>query len=464
MVLRAWNNTGGRGESSSFTYVVNIAAAANSAPTISTQPTSKTVPVGGTAQFIAAVSGSPTPTLQWFKGSTAISGATTTILTISGATAADVATYTLVATSSIGSATSNAVTLTVTGLGTAPTITTQPSASAVSVGSTASFTVVASGTSPLTYDWKKDGTSIIGATNATYTIGSAATTAAGSYTVVVSNSAGSVTSTAASLTVTATSTTAPRLSNLSVRTALTANQIVIVGFTMSGGSKSVLLRAVGPTLTAFGVPDVMANPKLDLYTGQTKVNSNDNWGGSAALSASFQSVGAFSYAASASLDAALVTSIEGGRTLQVSGPTAGTVLVEGYDAGTGDTPRFTNLSARNKVGIGSNILIAGFTLAGEGARNLLIRAVGPKLSEFGVTGVLTDPMLEIYSGSTKIAENDNWSATLATTAASVGAFALTAGSKDAAITVSLPKGGYTVQVSGVDSGVGEAIVEIYELP
>ncbi len=464
VVLRAWNNTGGRGESSSFTYVVNIAAAANSAPTISTQPTSKTVPVGGTAQFIAAVSGSPTPTLQWFKGSTAISGATTTILTISGATAADVATYTLVATSSIGSATSNAVTLTVTGLGTAPTITTQPSASAVSVGSAASFTVVASGTSPLTYDWKKDGTSIIGATNATYTIGSAATTAAGSYTVVVSNSAGSVTSTAASLTVTATSTTAPRLSNLSVRTALTANQIVIVGFTMSGGSKSVLLRAVGPTLAAFGVPDVMANPKLDLYNGSTKVNSNDNWGGSAALSASFQSVGAFSYAASASLDAALVTSIEGGRTLQVSGPTAGTVLVEGYDAGTGDTPRFTNLSARNKVGTGANILIAGFTLAGDGARNLLIRAVGPKLSEFGVTGVLTDPMLEIYSGSTKIAENDNWSATLASTAASVGAFALNPGSKDAAITVSLPKGGYTVQVSGVDSGVGEAIVEIYELP
>ena len=334
----------------------------------------------------------------------------------------------------------------------------------MSVGSAASFTVVASGASPLTYDWKKDGTSISGATNATYTIASAASTAAGSYTVVVSNSAGSVTSTAASLTVTATSTTAPRLSNLSVRTALTANQIVIVGFTMSGGSKSVLLRAVGPTLTAFGVPDVMANPKLDLYNGQTKVNSNDNWGGSAALSASFQSVGAFSYAASSSLDAALVTTIEGGRTLQVTGPTAGTVLVEGYDAGTGSSPRFTNLSARNKVGTGANILIAGFTLAGEGARNLLIRAVGPKLSEFGVTGVLTDPMLEIYSGSTKIAENDNWSATLAASAASVGAFALTAGSKDAAITVSLPAGGYTVQVSGVDSGVGEAIVEIYELP
>jgi NADPH-dependent curcumin reductase CurA len=91
-------------------------------------------------------------------------------------------------------------------------------------------------------------------------------------------------------------------------------------------------------------------------------------------------------------------------------------------------------------------------------------SVGPTLSEFGVTGVLTDPKLEIYSDTTKIAENDNWSVSLASTAASVGAFALTAGSKDASITVSLPKGGYTVQVSGADGGVGDALVEIYELP
>ena len=75
-----------------------------------------------------------------------------------------------------------------------------------------------------------------------------------------------------------------------------------------------------------------------------------------------------------------------------------------------------------------------------------------------------EAVFEIYSDTTKIAENDNWSVSLASTAASVGAFALTAGSKDAAITVSLPKGGYTVQVSGADGGVGDALVEIYELP
>jgi hypothetical protein len=208
----------------------------------------------------------------------------------------------------------------------------------------------------------------------------------------------------------------------------------------------------------------MADPKLDLYSGSTKLTANDDWSGDPILSTAFQSVGAFAYTSSSSRDSALVTSIDGGRTVQVYGPTAGTVLVEGYDAGSGDSQRFTNLSARNKVGTGANILIAGFTLTGSGTRNLLIRAVGSKLSDFGVSGVLTDPKLEIYSGSTKLTENDNWSATLSTTFSSVGAFGLTTGSKDAAITVSLPAGGYTVQVSGADGGVGEAIVEIYELP
>ena len=341
----------------------------------------------------------------------------------------------------------------------APAITTQPSSSTVISGGAASFSVVASGTSPLAYQWKKDGSSISGATSSTYTIASTQTTDAGSYTVVVTNSAGSVTSNPIVLTI-----LAPRLYSLAVRTALAANQILIVGFTMSGGAKNVLLRAAGPTLGAFGVPETMVDPKLDLYRGSTLITSNDNWGGSPSLAATFTSAGAFAYASATSLDAALVASIDGGRTAHVYGPAAGAVLVEGYDVGSGDAQRFTSLSARNRVGTGANILIAGFSLSGEGKRNLLIRAVGPTLGVFGVPSVLSDPKLEIYQGSTKIGENDNWAATLSTTFSSVGAFGLTAGSKDAAITVSLPAGGYTVQVSGADGGVGEALVEIYELP
>ena len=344
---------------------------------------------------------------------------------------------------------------------TAPTITSQPSASSVAVGSAASFSVVADGTAPLSYQWRKDGVAISGATSSTYTIASTKTTDAGSYTVVVTNSAGSVTSSAATLTLSA----LPRLYSLAVRTALEADQILIVGFTMSGGGKNVLLRAVGPTLGAFGVPGTMVDPKLDLYSGSTLITSNDNWGGSPSLAATFTSAGAFAYASATSLDAALVASINGGRTAHVYGRTAGAVLVEGYDVGTGDAQRFTSLAARNRVGTGANILIAGFSLAGEGMRNLLIRAVGPTLGAFGVPSVLTDPKLEIYQSSGgKIGENDNWSSMLATAFSSVGAFPLTQGSKDAAITISLPAGGYTVQVSGVDGGLGEALVEIYELP
>jgi WD40 repeat protein len=343
---------------------------------------------------------------------------------------------------------------------TAPTITSQPSASPVAVGSAASLSVVAGGTAPLSYQWRKDGVAISGATSSTYTIASTKNSDAGSYTVVVTNSAGSVTSNSTVLTVRA----LPRLYSLAVRTVLEADQVLIVGFTMSGGGKNVLLRAVGPTLGTFGVAGTMADPKLDLYSGSSLITSNDNWGGGSSLAATFQSAGAFAYASATSLDAALVASINGGRTAHVYGRTAGAVLVEGYDVGTGDAQRFTGLSARNRVGTGANILIAGFSLSGEGMRNLLIRAVGPALGGFGVPGVLADPKLEIYQGSTKIGENDNWSAMLSNAFSSVGAFQLTPGSKDAAITISLPANAYTVQVSGADGGVGEALVEIYELP
>jgi hypothetical protein len=159
--------------------------------------------------------------------------------------------------------------------------------------------------------------------------------------------------------------------------------------------------------------------------------------------------------------------VDGGRTVQVSGPAAGNLIVEAYDAGTGAAPRFTNLSALNRVGTGADVLIAGFTITGSTNKNVLIRAVGPSLAAapFNLGGTLADPKLELYSSApAKINENDTWASTLATTFSSVGAFPLVAGSKDAAVIVNLPPGGYTVQVSGADGGTGLAIIELYELP
>ena len=425
---------------------------------ITTQPSASSATAGKSVSLVVVASGTAL-TYQWSKDGVAINGATAATYTINFPVPTDSGSYTVTVANSSGSVISRAALLTVT-FPTAPSITTQPSAATVTVGSAASFSIVASGTAPFSYQWRKDGVAISGATSSTYTIGSTSTSDAGSYTVVVTNGAGSATSNAATLTVNV----LPRLYSLAVRTVLEADQILIVGFTMSGGGKNVLLRAAGPTLGAFGVPGTMADPKLDLYNNSSLVTSNDNWGGSSSLAATFQSAGAFAYASATSLDAALVASINGGRTAHVYGRTAGAVLVEGYDVGTGDAQRFTSLAARNRVGTGANILIAGFSLSGEGMRNLLIRAVGPTLGVFGVPGVLSDPKLEIYQGSTKIGENDNWSAMLSTAFSSVGAFQLTPGSKDAAITISLPANGYTVQVSGADGGVGEALVEIYELP
>ena len=158
--------------------------------------------------------------------------------------------------------------------------------------------------------------------------------------------------------------------------------------------------------------------------------------------------------------------VAGSRTAQVSGPagSGGVVLVEVYDAVASTQPRLVNVSARSQVGTGDNILIAGFVVDGSVAKTLLIRAVGPTLAGFGVGGALTDPKLEIFQGQTKKVENDNWSTVAEATAAAVGAFALGAGSRDAALLVTLPPGQYSAQVSGVAGGTGEALVEVYEVP
>ena len=126
--------------------------------------------------------------------------------------------------------------------------------------------------------------------------------------------------------------------------------------------------------------------------------------------------------------------------------------------------RLVNVSARNRVGTGDDLLIAGFNISGSGAKQLLIRAVGPKLSAFDVAGFLVDPKLEVYDGNNqKVAENDNWDAQLATRIGAVGAFPLESGSRDAALFATLPPGSYTAQVKGADGGAGEALIEIYEV-
>ncbi len=192
--------TNSSGSATSTTAALTVGAALT-APTITTQPATQSVTTGASVTFTAAASGNPTPTYQWRKDAVNISGATSATFTIASVVAGDAASYTVVATNSVSSVTSSAATLTVSAALAAPAVTTQPSSATVVVGEAASFTIVASGNPTPTYQWKKGGVIISGATGATYTIASTGPGDAGSYTVVATNGSGTVTSNAATLTV-----------------------------------------------------------------------------------------------------------------------------------------------------------------------------------------------------------------------------------------------------------------------
>ncbi len=176
------------------------------APEITTQPTSQSVSVGETATFNVAATGTAPLAYQWQKNGTAITGATAASYTTpSTSTTDNGATFEVTVTNSAGSITSNTVTLTVNAATAAPAIVTQPANQSVAVGQSATFSVVATGTAPLTYQWLKKASVITGATGSSYTTPAATTTDNGAtFTVTVSNSLNTITSNPATLTVTAT--------------------------------------------------------------------------------------------------------------------------------------------------------------------------------------------------------------------------------------------------------------------
>jgi hypothetical protein len=199
---------------------------AQAAPVITTQPAAQTASLGGAVTFAVMATGEPAPTYQWKHNGVSISAATSATLTLTNVQLTYAGSYTVVVSNAAGSVTSNAATLTVNTPATAPTITAHPASQTLGVGATLTLSVGASGTAPFTYQWRKGGANLSGATNATFTIAAVATGDAGNYDVVVTNSAGSVTSTAATLTVN-TPATAPTI------TAHPASQTLGVGATLT---------------------------------------------------------------------------------------------------------------------------------------------------------------------------------------------------------------------------------------
>ena len=348
-----------------------------------------------------------------------------------------------------------------------PAIVSQPDSVTVDPGATATFAVAATGSVPLSYQWRRNGLALTGATGTSLTLTNVQSADAGSYSVTVTNHLGSVSSNPAVLSV-----RLARLTNVSVRSvAGTGAETLIVGFNISGaGTKPMLLRGVGPTLAAFNVPGIVSDPQLRLFNeANTQINENDDWGGDAALAAAGTSVGAFALPA-ASRDAALFLPLAAGSySVQLSAAGAtGVALVEGYDTEPGGgRARLTNVSVRSSVGTGANVLIVGFSTSGSAAKTLLIRGVGPTLASFGVGDVLSNPQLQLFNqAGTVIAENDDWGggSNLSSAFSTVAAFSLPANSRDAVLLVTLPPGSYTAQVSGASNTTGVALVEVYEMP
>lgn len=254
--------------------------------------------------------------------------------------------------------------------------------------------------------------------------------------------------------------TTTRVVNGSVRANVAAGETMIVGFS-ADSADSVLMRAVGPGLAQFGVTGTLADPLLFLYSPSRLLESNEDWVATPELQAGAAAVGAFALP-TGSRDSVILRSLTGGHTLHLAARSPGDVLMEVY--GVGPTARLGNFSTRGRVGGPGDRLIAGFVVLGQGAHPVLIRAVGPKLSSFGVTNASADPRLEVYRNGVKAADNDDWAqAVSAADLAAAGAFSLEGDTKSAAVRLSLTGGAaYTIHVFGAGTP-GEALLEIYQV-
>src|ERR1700730_12709987 len=204
--------------------------------------------------------------------------------------------------------------------------------------------------------------------------------------------------------------TTTRLMNVSTRGQVGVNDAVLIGgFIVSGSQpKQLIVPALGPSLTAFGVAGAMANPMLELHdsTGAL-IASNDNWqtGGQASQ------ISASGLAPSNALESAIIATVPSGNyTAIVRGvnSTTGIALVEVYELDS-TTTRLMNVSARGRVGVNDAVLIGGFIISGSQPKQLIVRALGPSLTAFGVAGAMVNPMLELHNSTgALIASNDNW--------------------------------------------------------
>jgi len=254
--------------------------------------------------------------------------------------------------------------------------------------------------------------------------------------------------------------------NISTRMDVGAgNNVMIAGFIVSGSqSKTVIVRALGPTLGSYGVANVLSDPMLELHdsSGAT-IATNDDWQTGSQAS----QISSSGYAPNNSNEPALIATLGAGAyTAIVRGynNSTGVALVEVYELDTLSS-RLSNISTRGQVGTGQNVLIGGLIINGSTSKKLIVRAIGPSLASppFSLTGTLSNPTLELHDTSGNLlASNDDWGSGTQAAAISASGFQ-PPDTNESAIIATLSSGNYTAIVRGVNNSTGIALVDAYDL-
>ena len=256
--------------------------------------------------------------------------------------------------------------------------------------------------------------------------------------------------------------------NLSTRGLVqTGDNVLIGGFIVQGPtSKNVIIRALGPSLAAFGVSGVLADPKLGLYDiNGTLIASDDNWQDDSSQATQIQAAGLAPTNANESALAETLSPANYTAIVRGVNNTTGVGLFEVYDIDSKPPPsQLANVSTRGLVQTGDDVLIGGFIVTGSSPTNVLVRAIGPSLTAFGISNALADPLIELHDGQGNlITSNDNWQQD-SLQATQIQATGLAPGNAlESAIVTTLSAGNYTAIVKSANSTPGVGLVEVYNL-
>jgi hypothetical protein len=259
-----------------------------------------------------------------------------------------------------------------------------------------------------------------------------------------------------------------RFGNIATRMRVdTGNSVMIGGFIITGNApKNVVVRGIGPSLAAFGVSGVLAEPVLELRAANgSLIAQNDNWQDTPSQAAQLNALG---FALQDSREAGIFATLQpGSYTAILAGRNGGSGvgLVEMYDTNQAADAQLANISTRGFVLTGTNVMIGGFILSGNNtSTRVVVRGIGPSLAQFGVSPVLSDPTLELHNGNGAIlVANDNWQDVAAQAAELVSVGLAPTNTSESGLITTLPPGQFTAILAGKNGGMGIGLIEVYNI-